>query len=463
MAESRTDRPTDTEYGTDPDADRASAARQAVTTVRSTGSDPPTLKLGTSDEVPGVLAAWRARYDDLGELARGGMSSIRLVFDRIVRRRVAMKVHDRERDPTGVGQFVEEARITGQLDHPNVVPVHDVQFDEQGLPTRFTMKLVEGETLADLLDRRGAKPLQGVELERMLGVLVKICDAISFAHSRNVIHCDLKPSNVMVGSHGQVYVTDWGVALRREPPSGDPASERPTKPYREALLSGTPAYMAPEQAWGRRDEIDERTDVYGVGGILYAVMTLTPPHNGGTTEADLDLARRGFVRRPQDVTPALPLPPGLCRIAMKALAADPLERYPSVDELKLDLERFMRGGGWFETVRLPRGALVLREGDLPDAAYILIEVECELFRTIDGEKRFMRMLQAGEVFGETSIFGSSTRTASVAANTDVTLVRVTRDALQRELERTEWLKAFVEALAQRFIELDLKVRELERK
>jgi serine/threonine-protein kinase len=145
---------------------------------------------------------------------------------------------------------------------------------------------------------------------------------------------------------------------------------------------------------------------------------------------------------------------------MQALASDPAQRYPSVDALKLDVERFLRGGGWFESVHLPKGTLVLREGDLPDAAFILMEGQCELFRTIGGEQRFVRVLEQGEVFGETSIFGSSTRTASIAAATDVTLMRVTRDALERELERTEWLKSFVAALAQRFIELDRSVREL---
>ncbi|MFI5308401.1 MAG: cyclic nucleotide-binding domain-containing protein [Polyangiales bacterium] len=457
----RTDRPTDAEYGSEPSAAPNATTEEPTITVRSSTTDPPTLRLGTGSPED-ALPAWRARYEDLGELARGGMSSIRLVFDRIVRRRVAMKVHDRERDPSGLTTFIEEARITGQLDHPNVVPVHDVQHDENGQPTRFTMKLVEGETLADILERRGPQPLHGVEAERLLGILLKVSDAIAFAHSRGVIHCDLKPSNIMVGSHGQVYVTDWGVALRRAPTTPELSEhDRPTRPFGGGTLCGTPAYMAPEQAWGRREEVDERTDVYGLGGILYAMLTLCPPHDGGSSDADLDLAKRGFVRRPQDVVRDRPLPAGLCRIAMKALLADPGQRHPSVEAFKLELEQLMRGGGWFETVRLPQGALVVREGDLPDAAYILVEGECELFRNIQGKRRFIRTLSTGEVFGETSIFGSSTRTASVAAATDVTLVRVTREALERELERTEWLKAFVEALAGRFIELDLKLRELE--
>jgi serine/threonine-protein kinase len=428
--------------------------------MRTASDEHATLRVGTSD-APSALPTWRSRYEDLGEIARGGMSTIRTVFDRVVRRRVAMKVHDRERDPGGLTHFIEEARVTGQLDHPNIIPVHDVQFDENGLPTRFTMKLVEGEPLIDVLERLGPLAVSSDELERLLGIFLKVCDAVSFAHSRGVIHCDLKPSNVMIASHGQVYVTDWGVALRRAPPSMQPEN-RPTRPLGEGPVNGTPAYMAPEQAWGRLDDIDARTDVYGLGGILYALLTLSAPHDGGTSAGDLDHARRGQIEPPQQRAGDRALPPGLCRIAMRALSADPTNRYPSVEMLKLDVERFLRGGGWFETLRLTAGSVVVREGDAPDAAYILVEGQCELSREISGQRRFVRMLEAGEVFGETSIFGSSTRTATVTAATDVTLMIVTREALERELERTEWLRAFVRALAERFIELDRKMRELQR-
>ena len=462
MAELRSNRPTPAddaraEAAGDPSQDKATS------TIRAAGDEHPTLRLGGTNPEPGGLPPWRARYDDLGELARGGMSTVRMVFDKVIRRRVAMKVHDRERDPGGLPHFLEEARITGQLDHPHVVPVHDVQYDERGLPTRFTMKLVEGETLAEMIERRGARPLQGEEFERMLGVVIKICDAVGFAHSRGVIHCDIKPSNILVGSHGQVYLTDWGVAVRREAADADP-SDRSTMPFSDGTLCGTPAYMAPEQAWSRRQDIDERTDVYGLGGVLYAMMTLTPPHDGGGTAADLELAKRGAVRRPPEVVKERPLPPGLCRIAMRALSADPLQRYPSVELLKLDLERFMRGGGWFESIRLPKGTWICqrgrpaRRGVHPDGRQVRAAA-----RRGRGQDASVTVLEEGEVFGETAIFGSSVRTASILALTDVTLVRVTRDALQRELERTEWLKTFVESLAERFIELDLKVRELESK
>jgi eukaryotic-like serine/threonine-protein kinase len=459
IVESRSGKPTSSEY-VEADRQLSGERGKSGTTVRTGAEEHATLRVGASDAAH-TLPTWRSRYEDLGELARGGMSSIRTVFDRVVRRRVAMKVHDRERDPSGVTHFIEEARITGQLDHPNIIPVHDVQYDEQGLPTRFTMKLVEGETLTDVIERLGSSAVSSAELERLLGIALKVCDAISFAHSRGVVHCDLKPSNVMVGSHGQVYVTDWGVAMRRSPVAMQ-IENRPTAPIGASMLLGTPAFMAPEQAWGRHADIDERTDVYGIGGILYSLLTLSAPHDGGSSEADLALAKRGYVRPPQDVVGARPLPPGLCRIAMRALSADPAQRHPSVELLKRDIERFLRGGGWFESIRFAAGSVIMREGDAPDAAYILMEGQCELYREVLGVKRVMRVLDTGEVFGEISIFGSSTRTASVAAATDVTVLRVTRDALERELERTEWLSAFVHALAQRFIELDRKARELEK-
>jgi len=294
----------------------------------------------------------------------------------------------------------------------------------------------------------------------VLEVLLKVCDAVAFAHSRGVIHCDLKPGNVMVGSHGQVYLMDWGVAQRRAKPEIDPL-DRTTLDLSASMLSGTPAYMAPEQAWGRREDIDERTDVYGLGGLLYAVLTRRPPHDGGRLEQDLKLAKDGVVIPPQDVVSTHRLPPGLCRIALRALAPSPRDRYQTVAAMRADIEQFLRGGGWFESVQLDKGTLIVREGDAPDAAYIVTEGQCELFRIIEGEKHFMRLLGPGECFGETSIFGSSARTACVAASTDVTLLKVTREALERELERSEWLRAFVEALAERFIELDQKVRRLE--
>ena len=159
----RSDRPTDSEYGSESQpaegAERGDRESGLSTTVRANVEDHSTLRLGTAAAGLGNEPPWRTRYEDLGEIARGGMSVIRDMFDRVIRRHVAMKILDRERDPAGLTQFIEEARITAQLDHPNIVPVHDVQYDELGLPTRFTMKLIEGETLSAELERLGAAAL----------------------------------------------------------------------------------------------------------------------------------------------------------------------------------------------------------------------------------------------------------------------------------------------------------------
>src|SRR5262249_43101312 len=185
------------------------------------------------------------------------------------------------------------------------------------------MKLVEGVTLHDLLHET-ASPRAGARLERMLGVVLKVCDAVSFAHSRGVVHRDLHPRNVMVGSHGQVYVMDWGLAVR--------LGERPVQTLPQGGAgcgSGTPAYMAPEQAWGRDDQIDERTDVFGIGGILYELLTLRSPFGGATFHDVLTLARRCEVVPPDVSAPGNGLPAQLCDITMRALAPDRHDRHPN--------------------------------------------------------------------------------------------------------------------------------------
>ncbi|HEX7480499.1 MAG TPA: cyclic nucleotide-binding domain-containing protein [Polyangiales bacterium] len=426
-----------------------------------------TLHLGEAKHrAPPAMPA--QRFEDQGEIARGGMSSVRKVFDRLVLREVAMKVLEPSRTFDELARFIEEAQITGQLDHPNIVPIHDVELDDKGLPTRFTMKLVRGQTLHAALDQYAHGELSAEQLEELLGVFLKVCDALAFAHSRGVIHRDLKPANIMIGSHGQVYVMDWGIAMLRQGarPSqhgpDTPAMRTAAETLQEAAgsLSGTPAYMAPEQAQGRIADIDERTDVYGLGGILYQVLTLRPPHDGANASDDLRLARAGLVPPPTEVVSDRTLPPFLCRIVMKALAAKPSERYACVEDLKRDVETFLRGGGWFTQKRFAPGTLIVREGDVADAAYIITAGQCELSKTADGQKRFVRLLGAGEVFGETAIFGSTTRTATVMAHGEVTVLVVTRQALERELDRSQWLRSFVEALAERFVETDRKLTRL---
>jgi serine/threonine-protein kinase len=388
------------------------------------------------------------RFEDRGEIARGGMGSVHAMWDHLLERRTALKELWNEGDAHATAQFIEEARIMGGLDHPNILPIYDLQVDEAGGPPRLLMKLVEGRTLSDLLHESTAPPT-GIRLERLLGVVVKVCDAVSFAHSRGVIHRDLHPRNVMVGSHGQVYLMDWGLAIRRD----GPRPRRESAPVL-AFGSGTPAYMAPEQAWGRDDEIDERTDVFGIGALLYEMMTLRPPFAGNDLRDVLEAARRCVVVAPDVVAAANGPPARLCEIAMRALAADRGDRHQTVDALRDDLESFLRSGGWFVSRRFPRGDIMLREGDEGGNAYIVSQGTCEVYRSVGDRTETLRVVGPGGVVGEVGLFTGARRVASVRAITDVTALVVTPAALEQELGRASWMRAFVEAAVVRFIELD---------
>jgi hypothetical protein len=414
------------------------------------------------------------RFVDRGELAVGGTSSIRHVFDTRIRRLAAMKVIDPMMAswPEAARLLVEEAQITGQLDHPNIVPVHDLGVSAEGLPM-FVMKLIAGRTLTDLI----REPVR--DLPRMLKVLLKVCDAVAFAHSRGVVHRDLKPDNVMIGSHGQVYVMDWGCAqlmpgMRTEPRDDDDFDDK-TRVFEPPValesggrrvidgtgtVIGTGAYMAPEQAWGRTDEIDARTDVFALGGTLYQILTRRPPYQGRNHLESVQLAQQATLAAPQ--TLVSDAPSALCRIVMRAMATERRDRYPSVEAFAADVEQFLLGGHHFEERTYPAGAIVMKEGDDADAAYVVIDGTCEAYRMDGGEKQVLRRMGAGEVFGETALLAGGPRTATVAAVDDLHVQVVTRASLDEALRAGSWLATLVKVLAERFREADEKLRDAAR-
>jgi serine/threonine-protein kinase len=410
------------------------------------------------------------RFDDRGELAVGGTSTIRHVFDRRIRRHAAMKVIDplMASWPEAARLLVEEAQITGQLDHPNIVPVHDLGVTVDGTPM-FVMKLIAGRTLSDIIreDHRS--------FPRMVQMFLKVCDAVAFAHSRGVIHRDIKPDNVMIGSHGQVYVMDWGCAqLVHEGKEDDDEFGGKTRVFEPPVeldagrtrvidgtgtVIGTGAYMAPEQAWGRTKEIDERTDVFALGAVLYQMLTRQAPFKARNHLEAVQLAQQGAITPPHEAAPDEKLPRELCRIAMKALERDPARRYQTVEHLQGDVENFLIGGHHFETRVFPAGAVVMREGEQADAAYFVVSGRCEAFRTEGDQRVTLRTMGPGEVFGETALLTSGSRTASVVALEELYTQVVTPEALEDELRAGSWLATMVKALAERFREVDEKLAE----
>ena len=396
---------------------------------------------------PGIRSG---RLRDEGEIARGGMGSIHKLYDIDLRRRVALKIIDAglAADPEYAQRFVDEARITGALGHPNIVPVHDLALDDQGRAS-YTMKLVDGRTLTELIAMQSTQR----DLERILQCLASVCDALSFAHSRGIIHRDLKPDNIMVGEFGQVYVMDWGCALAiGERTLVDGPMEL------EGTVAGTVRYMAPEQARGEVSRIDARTDVFAMGAILYKALTGQAPYMGPMDDALARAERAEFKPPDQSQGVAVKPPPMLTAIVKKAMAREPAERYQSAAELAEELRAFLRGGNWFPLHFFQAGKVIVREGDRADAAYIITAGVCEVRRRDpEDPKRSipLRVLKAGDVFGETAIFADAPRSASVVALEDVSAVVVDRAALE-QLVASTYLGRFVKALADRFLEVEGK-------
>ncbi|HVY49535.1 MAG TPA: serine/threonine-protein kinase [Minicystis sp.] len=387
------------------------------------------------------------------ELGRGAMGRVHPAVDRNLLRPVALKRLAKELavEPFYRDGFVAEAQMTGQLEHPNIVPVHELGVSEEGVPY-FTMKLVQGVGFDAWL--RARPPGSPERMADGLEIFLKICDAIAYAHDRGVIHRDLKPENIMVGTFGQVYVMDWGLArlTKSRPRSGSRAQMEAPGPV------GTPEYMSPEQARGDPREMDERTDVFGLGAVLYKIVTGQLPY-GRVSNADeiLALARAGKTV-PVESSVRRALPKRIAAIIDKAIAVDPRERYATVVELAADVRRFLRGGLHLPTKTFAEGEIILREGDPGDEAYMITRGSCRAYRAVDGREETLATMGVGDVFGEMALLLYEPRAASVVAIEPVTVVVVDKRTLAEGLGIDGWSGALVRALAHRFRDLEQEVR-----
>jgi serine/threonine-protein kinase len=450
--------------------DKDSFGESHESSVRPAGSSE---KIGPAVDRPTLespLPFASEKFAALEVIGRGGSSVVVRAYDRELFRSVAIKLlmSDPSDDPEQVERFAEEARINGQLEHPSIVPIYE--FGSQPSGGRFLcMKMLEGETLEDALQRAGASRLEPDRLADFLQVFVKVCDAVSFAHSRGVIHRDLKPANIMLSDFGQVYVLDWGIA--RLLPSGAPSGHNVRLDGEEAAprgqdpqgaLIGTPCYMAPEQLRGMHGMLDERTDVFALGATLYQILAGVPPLTSEIVRAIWMRRPPGVILPPERVVSDAWIPPELSRIAMRALSYEPSDRHGSVMELKRDIESFQRGTWHLPRTTLPAGTVIVREGEPGKTAYVIAEGTCVAYRIEDSTEIELRRMGPGEVFGETAVFTDKPRTASVKALTDVVLLVVTSDVLGRAVGLNSWMGAFVKALADRFREADDKLRIVER-
>jgi len=323
-------------------------------------------------DIPPEIAS-TSRYQIERHIAQGGMGAVMGARQTAIRREVAMKVMLSGADADSRMRFIEEAQITGQLEHPNIVPVHDLALGEDGQPY-YTMKLVKGTNLHDVIEALSTgKPdaLARYTLPVLLTVFQKVCDALAFAHSHSVIHRDLKPANIMVGEFGEVLLMDWGLAkliqkrqpvvqaIRRSKLAAPKSTTSVTSARAEqsdtfatmnGSIMGTPLFMSPEQIEGDPNLLDARSDIFALGAILYNILTLKPPFTGKNVAEVLERVQAGNFSLPKalDSTTFRHLPGGrvpdsLKAVVRKALATDPRQRYLSVTALQADLASYQGG------------------------------------------------------------------------------------------------------------------------
>ncbi|MEQ1502796.1 MAG: serine/threonine-protein kinase [Myxococcota bacterium] len=310
---------------------------------------------GPDGEQTPLSADPRPRFAVVGSLGQGGIGEVFAADDRDIGRRVAIKrLRPDRRSDTTVARFVQEVRTVGQLDHPNIVPLHDIGREDDG-GFYLVMKYIDGETVESLIERlKSGDRLahQHWTFERRVALFIQVLHAVQFAHDRGIVHRDLKPANVMVGRHGEVHVVDWGLAKRLGAPdasattlAGDVGPVGASTETRAGALIGTPRYMAPEQARG--EPADVRTDTWALSLLFYELLTLSHYLDGTD---DLHQVLDGVLHRPIPSPVRMwrhrtqpPVPAELGWFLVRGLERDPNRRFQSVAEMLERLEHRMDG------------------------------------------------------------------------------------------------------------------------
>ncbi|HEV8176185.1 MAG TPA: serine/threonine-protein kinase, partial [Gemmatimonadales bacterium] len=323
----------------------------------------------TGQALPAVPTKGMGRYSLKKIAGKGGMGEVWLAEDTDIGRTVALKrmlkARSRQRD-----QFLHEAQVTGQLEHPGIIPVHELTRDENGEPF-YTMKFVHGQTLKEVIadyhagktkiaepvgatakngatsDPKSGAASREVEWLRLLNIFLDLCQTMAYAHSKRVIHRDIKPENVMVGAYGETLVLDWGLAKVVGTPDSPDTSEEGIRQSASVLgtvagtVKGSPFYFAPEVAAGKVNEVDMVSDVYLLGGTLYQILTGHSPREATTITELIDMAKNKQPEAPRKLDPTIPKP--LQAICMKALALRKEDRYQSAAALAEDMQRYLAG------------------------------------------------------------------------------------------------------------------------
>jgi serine/threonine protein kinase/Flp pilus assembly protein TadD len=350
--------------------ERPIVGRTRLETSRSATDSTATRSPVPEEEVSATESAVLGddRYRVLRSHAQGGLGEVFVAEDRELNREVALKEIRSEyaRDKDFADRFLLEAQVTGHLEHPGIVPVYGAGHHSDGRPY-YAMRFIHGESFDKAISQfhggteegEADSPERSVAFRQLLGRFVDVCQAAAYAHSKGVIHRDLKPGNVMLGRFGETLIVDWGLARVLDNPerNGDSKGSwvRPTvgpaSATRAGSALGTPAYMSPEQAAGDRDRVGPASDVYSLGAMLYEILTGKPSFDGNLVDV-LDRIQRGKFSRPREVTSDVPA--ALEAVCLKAMATDPADRYADAQEIARDVESWLADeppSAWREPLR----------------------------------------------------------------------------------------------------------------
>ncbi len=319
---------------------------QSAPTLAIRGNTPPPEVAESTDASP--TDASLGRFVVAEELGRGGMGRVDAAFDPELRRTVAIK---RLVDPSKVDQhrlarFLAEAQITAQLDHPNIVPVHELGIAPDG-QIFLVMKKVRGRSLRELVDglHAGTEPPEMWPTFRLLMSFGLVCGAVAYGHDHGVLHRDLKPENIMIGDHGEVMVMDWGVARvmhdvpeKLRPDTSDGLGGSMTM---DGMTIGTPGYMSPEQARGELSQMDGRSDQWSLGAILYELLTLRRAYEGKTPLTILYKSVEGPPQNPRERAPELGIDEEIAQICLKAMSPKPEDRFDHVLQFAFSIAGYL--------------------------------------------------------------------------------------------------------------------------